>query len=308
MRRVIPLNLETPVLFLLFNRPETTQKVFDVLRRAKPTKLFISADGPRPHIASDAEKCARAREIISQVDWDCEIHTRFLDTNVGCRIAVSSGISWFFETVEEGIILEDDVLPHLDFFRFCQELLAYYRADERFMLISGDNFQFGRRRNGYSYYFSRYAHIWGWATWRRAWQKYDVDMKLWPEIRDDGWLYDIFADHSSILFWKKILNDVFDKKIDTWDYQLNFACWLNNSLSIIPNVNLASNIGFGTDALHTKEMNRLAGIPVEPIDFPLRHPDFILRDARADAFTASNQFSVQPPWHAKIYHKLSKLL
>ncbi len=165
--------LTIPVLFLIFNRPDTTQPVFNEIREAKPTKLFVAADGPRDNKKGEKEECEKTRKIIEQVDWDCELYKLYRDKNLGCKIAVSSAIDWFFENVEEGIILEDDCLPHPSFFRFCQELLEKYKGDERVFVISGDNFLFGRKRTNYSYYFSRYNHCWGWAGWIRTLSDYD---------------------------------------------------------------------------------------------------------------------------------------
>lgn len=175
--------LNVPVLLLIFNRPDTTQRVFHEIRGASPLQLFISADGPRENKPGEFEKCQITRDIVRQVDWDCEVYTNFRDKNLGCKIAVSSAIDWFFENVEEGIILEDDCLPSFSFFRFCEELLEKYRDDERIMQIGGTNLLSEWQRSDDSYYFSKYGAIWGWATWRRAWQYYDVNMKLWPEVK-----------------------------------------------------------------------------------------------------------------------------
>jgi hypothetical protein len=283
--------LTTPVAFLIFNRPDTTARVFEAIRQAKPPQLLVVADGPRPDRADDIEKCKAARAIIEGVDWDCEVLTNYSDLNLGCKNRVSSGLDWVFSLVEEVIILEDDCLPHPSFFRFCQDLLDYYRNDERITAISGDNFQFGRKRTGYSYYFSCYNHIWGWATWRRAWQYYDVKMKLWQEIRDGNWLESILGKTQAVKYWTKIFQTYYDGKIDTWDYPWNFACWIQNGLTILPNVNLVSNIGFGEDATHTSSSkSRVANLPVKEINFPLKHPPFLLRHVEADDFTYRNLF------------------
>ena len=275
----------TPVLFLIFNRPDTTQQVFDEIRKAQPAQLFVAADGPRKDRPTDYEQCKKTREIIHQVDWDCKVFTRFQDENLGCKIGVSSAIDWFFSNVEEGIILEDDCVPDQSFFPFCQELLEKYRDDERIMMISGDNFQFGKRRTNCSYYFSKYFHIWGWATWRRAWKHYDIDMKSWPEIKDGGWLKDILRDKNAEKFWEKIFENMYRGKINTWDYQWVFSCWIQNGLAILPNDNLVTNIGFDGDATHTKGKNMQADIPVHSLEFPIKNPEFVIIDADADTRT-----------------------
>jgi hypothetical protein len=169
--------LTTPVAFFIFNRPDTTEQVFSEIVRVKPHKLLVIADGPRSERQGEAEKCSQARSIIDRVNWDCEILTNFSEINLGCKVRVSSGIDWVFEHVEEAIILEDDCLPDPTFFRYCQVMLDHYRNDQRIGMISGDNFQNGIKRNMDSYYFSRYVHIWGWATWRNRWQNYyDVNI------------------------------------------------------------------------------------------------------------------------------------
>jgi hypothetical protein len=187
--------------------------------------------------------------------------------------------------VEEGIILEDDCIPDQSFFRFCQDLLEKYRDDERIMMVSGNNFQFGKRRTNYSYYFSKYFHIWGWATWKRAWNYYDVDMKSWPKIKDGRWLKDILKDKNAEKFWEKIFENTFRGTINTWDFQWVFSCWIQNGLAILPNVNLVKNIGFDGNATHTKGKNKLANLSVNSIHFPLKNPEFVIADNDADART-----------------------
>jgi hypothetical protein len=301
--------LTTPVAFLIFNRPDTTARVFEAIRQAKPPKLLVVADGPRPDRPDDVEKCKAARAIIDKVDWDCAVLTNYSDLNLGCKNRVSSGLDWVFSLVEEVIILEDDCLPHPSFFRFCQDLLDYYRDDERIMAISGDNFQLGRKRTEYSYYFSRYNHIWGWASWRRAWQYYDVKMRLWQEIRDCNWLEYILGEGQSVKYWTKIFQSAYDGKIDTWGYRWTFACWIQNGLTILPNVNLVSNIGFGADATHTsRAIQSVVNNPVREMSFPLQHPPFITRHFEADRFTWENIYRPQISLLFKLKSKILKLL
>ncbi len=287
--------MKTPVAFLIFNRPDTTEKVFEAIRQAKPPKLLVVADGPRTDRPDEAEKCEVARKIIERVDWQCEVLTNYSEVNLGCKQRVSSGLDWVFKNVEEAIILEDDCVPHPSFFRFCEELLDYYRDDERIMVISGDNFQFGRKYTEYSYYFSRYNHCWGWATWRRAWHYYDIEMKLWSKIRDDKWLKCILEEPRAVKYWSKIFQATYDDNINSWAYRWTFACWLQSGLTVLPNVNLVSNIGFGTESTHTTDIrNPFANLPVEEMCFPLQHPPFIIRDADADNFTQDNNFNTPP--------------
>ena len=283
---VPPSSLTTPVLFLIFNRPDTTQKVFNAIRQVKPKQLFIAADGLRPDKKGEIEKCQKAREIATSVDWDCEVKTLFRDKNLGCKIAVSSAIDWFFENVEEGIILEDDCLPSQSFFWFCQELLKYYRDDTRVMMISGNNFQFGRKRGKGSYYFSKYTHIWGWATWKRAWKYFDVNMNSFENFKREDQTNNIFRIKQQQKYWMKIFQITYSGKIDTWDYIWTYTCFINNGLCIMPNVNLVSNIGFNKEALHTKDENSiLTKMKMEEIT-EIVHPEFVLADQEADLLTS----------------------
>lgn len=303
--------MRTPVVLIIFKRPNTTEKVFEAIRQAKPPKLFVIADGPRADRSGEAENCEATRAIIEQVDWNCEVITNFSDVNLGCRLRVSSGLDWVFSQVEEAIILEDDCLPHPTFFQFCDELLDKYRDDNRIMVVAGNNFQYGRVRNQDSYYFSRYNHCWGWATWRRAWQHYDHEMKLWPKIRDEDWLRDILLELSAVKFWQNIFQYTYEKKINSWAYAWTFSCWIQNGLSILPNVNLVSNIGYSLDATHTvNNYNNFANMPVVPIDFPLQHPLFIIRNSQADFFTQKNNFydsRISVVLKQKIKHLANKL-
>ncbi|AVQ70665.1 MULTISPECIES: glycosyltransferase family 2 protein [Microcystis] len=283
--------LTTPVALLIFNRPDTTARVFEAIRQAKPPKLLVVADGPRPDRPDDIEKCKAARAIIEGVDWDCEVLKNYSDLNLGCRKRVSSGLDWVFEMVEEAIILEDDCVPDPTFFRFCEELLEYYRHDQRITVISGNNFQLGKKLTDYSYYLSRYNHCWGWATWRRAWQYYDGEMKHWPQVRDGDWLTAILEETQAVKYWTKIFQTTYDNKNDSWAYRWTFSCWIQNGLTILPNVNLVSNIGFGEDATHTiGSKSRVANLPVKEMNFPLKHPPFLIRDEAADSYTQKNIF------------------
>lgn len=278
--------LTTPVALFVFNRPDTTARVFEQIRQAKPTKLFIIADGPRPTHPHDANGCAATRAIVQQVDWDCDCLFNYANGNMGCKRRMATGLDWVFATVDEAIILEHDTLPHPTFFRFCQELLAQYRDDERIMNISGCNFQFGQQQTNYSYYFSHFVHCWGWASWRRAWRYYDVGMSLWPEVASSGSLAAILGHDLGLNYWHKIFELTYNGYIDTWDYQWVFNCWCQNGLSILPQVNLISNIGFDAQGTHTtNSSSRVANLPTEPMQFPLQHPPFMLPNTVFDGFT-----------------------
>jgi hypothetical protein len=231
----------------------------------------------------------------------------FRDRNLGCKQAVSQALDWFFECEPEGIVLEDDCVPDPSFFRYCDELLEHYREDERIALISGDNFQFGRLYGESSYYFSRYCHIWGWASWRRAWRRYDRDINAWPAFRDNGGLERVFgARPREVRYWRRILDEVHQGRIDTWDYQWNFAVWAQSMLTILPQKNLVKNIGFGVDATHTTGRSKFADMRAEKLDFPLRHPSSFETSAAADDYTAEQMFV--PPLSARVLNKLQSVL
>ena len=288
---ISPFSLTTPVLFLIFNRPDTSQEVFNRIRQAKPKQIFVAADGPREDKKGEKEKCEQARRIIEQVDWDCEVKTLFRDKNLGCKIAVSSAIDWFFENVEEGIILEDDCLPSQSFFWFCQELLEHYRNDTRIMHISGNNFQFGHKRGEGTYYFSKYNHIWGWATWKRAWKCFDVNMKSFEEFKREGQINNIFRIKQQQKYWVKVFQKTYDSEIDSWGYIWTYTCFTNNGLCVLPNVNLVSNIGFGSESTHTKGNDSIfSQMEVEEIS-EIVHPEFVLADQEADLLTSKLCFS-----------------
>ena len=274
--------MKTPVALIIFNRPDCTARVFKAVAKAKPEKLLVIADGPRSNKPDDAEKCAATRAVIEQVDWDCQVLTEYSHINLGCRKRVSSGIDWVFKQVEEAIIIEDDCLPHSSFFPYCEELLYRYRQDERIMMISGLNFLGEWKTSSQSYYFSYFGGIWGWASWRRAWDKYDCDLKIWPQVLETKVLEQMFPDLRHYEYWKNIFQQVYEAKIDTWDYQWLLACWINSGYRIFPEVNLITNIGFGSDATHTFGDSPLANMPAQEISFPLKHPQFVMRSVEAD--------------------------
>ncbi len=266
---------------MIFNRPEKVQTVLNEIAKYKPTKLYVIGDGPR--FAEEEQLCQQCRDLINKVDWECSIEVNYSQTNLGCKKRISSGLEWMFSKCEESIILEDDCFPDITFFEFCHEMLNYFRSDERIMTISGNNFQVDKREILYSYYFSVFPHIWGWASWSRAWKFYDVDMKLWPSLRNTKWLLDIHHDEKAVDFWRDIFDQVYYKKIDTWDYQWTFANWSQHGLTIIPRANLVKNIGFDQSATHTKtEGEAWLDLKNNSIDFPLSHPPHVVRDLPAD--------------------------
>jgi len=290
-----PCPLHTAVLFLIYKRPDTTRQVFEAIRQAKPPRLYVAADGPKPNVSGETERVQQARDIVlNGVDWDCEVKTLFRDTNLGCKYGVSGGITWFFEHEEEGIILEDDTLPSQSFFWFCQELLERYRDDKRVMCVAAQNHHKPNLQKKQSYFFSRYNHCWGWASWRRAWDLYDIEMKHWPELRLTKWLYAIGG--GSKLFhsyWKKIFDETIENQVDSWAYVWTFTCWSNSGLTAIPQLNLIKNIGFSEDATHTKLTNGVQNkLKLHELFFPLSKNILVIQDHYLDHVTDKYWFNI----------------
>lgn len=287
-----------PVLFLVFNRPGPTREVFEALRKARPKRLFIAADGPRDNCKEDKEKSAETRAIVTRVDWPCDVKTLFREKNLGCARAVSEAITWFFTHVEEGIILEDDCLPSGDFFRFCAILLDKYRDDARVMQIGGNNLMARKQRDeDYSYFFSNHNYIWGWATWRRAWRLYRYNMDDYDVVINkhyyDHYFKSFYEQHYFRYVFDKLRADI--DHASTWDYQWQYSRMLEAGLSIVPSRNLVINIGVGAEATHTSETHEtISNLKLEAIDFPLRHPEFIMPDLVTDEAIFKRIFTT--PW------------
>lgn len=287
------MGLKTPVAFLVFNRPDTTEQVFAAIRQAQPETLLVVADGPRPDRPGEVELCAEVRAIIEQIDWPCTVHKNYSDGNLGCKGRVSSGLDWVFKEVEEAIILEDDCLPHPDFFLFCEKLLEQYRHDERIMMIGGTNYLVDRLHVPVSYIFSRYFPIWGWASWRRVWQQYDLTMHNWPRFKKEGQLRGYYADGYMRRFLTSTFDDAYSGRINTWDSQWFFACLSNNGLSIVPSRNMISNIG--TVGAHASGYSANNFFPVFPCDMDrLKHPTFVSPNQLYDRAFFQEQFKVRP--------------
>ncbi len=262
----------TPIVLIAFNRPEPTKRVFEVIARVRPSRLLVIADGPRPDRPGESELCAEVRQIVSDVDWPCKVDTNFAAENMGCRRRVISGLNWVFSLVEEAIILEDDCLADQSFFRYCAELLERYRENRQIGLIAGFNYE-GTFRHPDSYYFSPLVPIWGWATWRRSWQQYDEHMEGWPEAKRNGMLERLFPNKRVVAYWEAIFDRMHNGTgPNTWDYQWVYTCWSRNWLNVLPAKNVVQNIGFGQDATHTTNLDPIATIRADSMDFPLHHP------------------------------------
>lgn len=281
--------LNTPVAYVIFNRPRHTRASFETIRAQRPPKLFIIADGPRHGRLLDIERCKQVREIVENIDWPCEVHRNYASENLGCKLRVSSGLDWVFEQVDAAIVLEDDCLPNNDFFNFCEDALIRYADELKVWVVTGNNFQKGLKRGDASYYFSKYNHCWGWATWKRAWKHYRVDMPFWPEWKNKAEWLSFMPDPIERKSWAEIFDRVKRGEIDTWDYQWTACVWYHGGLTVTPNVNLVSNIGFGPDATHTLTDSEQAGLPTYPLG-PLIHPKEIKQDLKADRFVFDHNF------------------
>jgi hypothetical protein len=272
------MSLNTPILFIIFNRPETTRQVFNQIKKAKPRKLYVAADGPRSTHPKDFDKCERARALIEKIDWDCQVEKLYRENNLGCKQAVSRAINWFFEKEEMGIILEDDCLPSSSFFLYCERLLIKYKDDESVFSINGCNLGYTGPSED-SYYFTRFVNMWGWATWKRSAQKVDYEMTQWKKKSNKyTFLQERLKgessksnDHKWYLHWLFLFNQV--NKIDTWDYQWIYTCLKEEGLCVFPQNNLVNNLGFGAEATHTIDAGvPLASLEALDIQFPLVTP------------------------------------
>ncbi len=297
-----PKPLQTSILFLIYKRLTTTKQVFNQIRKAKPPKLYIAADGPRENVPDEIEKVKEVREyVLNNIDWECEVKTLFRKKNLGCGKAVSEAITWFFNNEEMGIILEDDTLPALSFFWFCEELLHKYKNDLRIGQICGFNLISKKININDSYTFSKYKSSWGWATWRRAWEYMDFEMKWLNSNYKDLIIWDMSYSKISVKHWEEVIKKIKNKEVDTWDWQWGFSISTQGQLTIFPKKNLIANIGFGSEATHTLDKPPLHFIKNEDIDFPLKHPNYIVQNFFFDKIFENEKYKI------KLYKKILPL-
>jgi hypothetical protein len=308
-----------PILFLVFNRPDTTARVFEAIRAARPARLYVAADGPRAGRVGEVERCAEARRIATSVDWPCQVRTLFRGVNLGCRLAVGRAITWFFEQEPEGIVLEDDTLPDQTFFLYCAELLERYREDSRVMAICGGEYFEPGPKPSTSYCFCRTFDPWGWATWRRAWAAYDSEMESLDEIvstRAMTGLGPRRIEYRS--YWESLFKAAREGTIDTWDYQWIYTIFKERGFVAFPAQNLVSNLGFIAEATHTvastgEAKPSLAERPIDPMLFPMKHPAHVAEAYQFEEALYAFRFGVvrrSMLWKLKAYLKreLSKRL
>jgi hypothetical protein len=291
--------------FIVFNRPDLTARVFAAIARARPRQLLVIADGPRPGQSDDVPKCKATRQIAENVTWPCELLTNYAADNLGCRKRIATGLTWAFERVPEAIILEDDCLPAVSFFEFCQALLDRYRHNDTIMHIGGTNLVLANQGGQHSYYFSRYAHVWGWASWQRAWRKYQSDMADWPEWKQT--LRGLLSDRREVDYWTRKFDATWSGRIDTWDFPWLYSCWRAGGLAITPTRNLVSNLGFRSDGTHTVAFDaRTAELTVTEIE-RLVHPPVIAADEEADRRSFQHLFH-EGGMPARIARRLARSL
>lgn len=285
----------TPVAFFVYHRLHTTAKVFERIAEARPPVLLVVGDGPRSDRSNDEEQCAAVRSLVTNPSWDCQVRLNLSDSNLGLGKRFSSGLEWTFREVEEAVILEDDCLPDPSFFPYCDELLGRYRDDERVMMVSGDNYQFGLDRGDQSYFFSHGVGTYGWASWRRAFRHYDVLMKDWPAERKKNWLGEIWPEPEAEHYWRDRFDATHRGEIDTWDYQWAFAMWRRRGVQVAPNGNLISYIGCVPDAVHTKDPAApYCSLPTVPMPWPMRPPLSAVRNLAADLYEFYRIFKNSP--------------
>jgi len=292
--------LKVPVLFMTFNRLDNTKQVFEAIRKAQPSRFYFLSDGPRSGVKGEPEKVNAVRDyVLSNIDWDCEVKTLLRQSNLGSGISCSTGIDWFFENEEMGIILEDDTLPSDSFFRYCEELLIRYKDCDEVGIISGYNQSTPAGLFEHSYGFTKFCSMWGWATWKRIWTDYDYDIASWPDNKDK-----IFSSEKIAKFWIPTFKDTYKNPDKTWwDYQLVYLLFLQQKKYICPSVNLITNIGFGEDATHTFNENCSdAKADKFDISFPLVHPESTALDNKVDSFL-DKKFS-----HKTLFYRIVRKL
>lgn len=304
----VVMSTTVPVLLIIFRRPDTTHRVFEVIREAEPSRLFIAADGPHAGDPEEQRKCEQTRAVVERIDWDCEVHRNYSDENLGCGRRPASAISWVFEHVDRAIILEDDCIPDPSFFPFCESVLERYEDVPEVMHVNGNTY--GLDQSGwhdYSYGFGSYAQAWGWATWRRAWEQFDFEIADWPAFREAGMVKSLDGGKRVAKARTEKWNSVYGgRDPDVWDYQWHFAVMKEGGLTVVPRQNLVSNIGFSEEATHTfNEHSHKANIRRKEIDFPLVHPPFKVADNRINKVYRNNMLT--PSLRARVEAKATRV-
>lgn len=295
------IGFQVPVVLVVFNRPDNTAIALAAIKKVQPAQLFIVADGPRHN--DERIKTDAVKQLLEVIDWPCEVFRNYATENMGCRMRLATGISWVFEQVEQAIILEDDCVPHPDFFIFCSAMLQKYQGVNEVMHISGNSFLPAHINLPHSYYFTNYTFVWGWATWRRAWQQYDLEMNEWENILPPAQLIKKLGNQYAAAYWKGCFSAANAISFDSWDYQWTYSVWKAGGIAIAPSKNLVSNNGFDHQATHTKQANPLLSyLPTYPLD-TLIHPEKIKVNKQADHWIRDHVYSPPPP---SIFQRIAK--
>lgn len=299
---------KSPILLITFNRPELTKRVFEMIRLAQPEVLYIACDAARAEKGHDEQKKVQeVKKIINKIDWPCKVQYKIAEKNLGCGKSVSQAIDWAFENEDRLTILEDDCVPHIDFFRYCDELLELYKDDQRIGCVGGTSLlaPLGDqvvKNYEFSFYFSRVLCVWGWATWKRVWQNYSFKLTDWPQIKKQGLLESYWVSGRNYDHVTAHLEMILDGQVDSWDFQLVISLALQNQLVIYPKYNLVENIGAGKDAHHNKLVTKLNNIKTHDMDWPLMHPKYTVNQGHFD-FLIEKSYT-----HHKIFIKIKSLL
>ena len=299
---------KTPILLLVYNRSQYLKKLLNILQKIKAQNIYVSFDGPKKD-KKDIFKCKKVIEKIDKINWKCNLKKNYLNKNYGCKVGVSKGLEWFFSKVNYGIIIEDDCIPSIDFFTFCEWSLKKYKNDKRVGGITGNNFLKNKINFKESYYFSKYAHCWGWATWRRTWRNYDKNIKFWNEFKSStNWKY-LFQNDNERKYWEKIFNNVSNNTLDSWAYPWMLCIWKNKQLIITPKKNLVSNIGFSEDATHTVSKFHNFNYKVFRLKKPYVFTKNIEVDKKADDYVFQNHYKGQNYlWPNRIFYLIKYLI
>ncbi len=260
----------------IFNRPECFQRLINVLSVVKPKKLYIAADGPRSDISEDYLLCEETKALINSISWNCDIQTLFRDKNLGCGPSMHLAIDWFFSNEKMGIILEDDIIPNIDFFYFCQNMLSLYADNKKIGMISGYN-PVKNFKTDYDVIFSRNATCWGWASWKRSWSFMDYKMSWRDQISPRELTNRMGITNRAKIAWRRKVDLIDRNQVSAWDWQWYFSLSLNEKLTVFPRLNLVRNIGYGLQATHTKKDFSLSPTS-ENFEFPLKFPPLIIAD------------------------------
>lgn len=283
---------KVPIVYVCFNRPKLTKKTFEYIKKIKPSKLFLILDGPRKSNKQDKINCPKVKKIIQNINWKCKVYKNFSKENLGLKNRFFTGLDWVFNIANEAIILEDDCLPHDDFFYFCEAMLKKYKNSNKVKFITGNNFQDQKKTDKISedYYFSKYSHIWGWATWKKTW--HDVKRE------DNYWKNKIFNSDFDMMkstakekkYWKNMYKSVLNNKLNSWAIYLLFSIWKNKGLTVTPKINLIKNLGLSSGT-NTINLDIKLDISNKNLNKPLKHPKIIKVNFKKDLYVFNTVYN-----------------